>query len=149
MYNVIIIIISIDYTFSSNEYSIKDKCFRTYQSEDRFLLIVLLGKKNPSKIESLQDMVSDLAEDDKKLKTGQYMDHINVIAAKDFMDILGVDGYYKRLYEQVNYLSFNSDEANIGFNFELNYFNKLTMDMWKYSRKHLAMVRGEQLLDIL
>ena len=64
------------------------------------------------------------------------------------MAFLGLDGNFKKLYEQVNYLSFNSDEANVGFNFELKYLNKLTMDMWRYSREHLAMVRGEQLIDV-
>ena len=56
------------------------------------------------------------------------------------MDFLSVDGYFKKINEQINYLSFNL--------FDNQYLNKFTTDIWRYSREYLAMVRGEQLIDV-
>ena len=61
------------------------------------------------------------------------------------MKFLSVDGHFKKLYEQINYLSFNSENLDVSLNFELKDLNKLTMDKWKYSQEHLAMISGEQL----
>ena len=127
--------ISIDYTLSSDKEIIKGKCFKSYQSDDRFLLIVLLGDKKASKITALQNLVDNL-----KTSEELYLEHVNVITAKDLMDFLSVDGYFKKINEQINYLSFNL--------FDNQYLNKFTTDIWRYSREYLAMVRGEQLIDV-
>lgn len=56
------------------------------------------------------------------------------------MDFLNIEGFFKKLYEQVNYLAFNS--------FDDKFLNRFTMNIWKCSREHLDLIRGEQMLDV-
>lgn len=130
--------IVIDYTFSSDGTLIKDKLFKTYQSDDRFLLIVLLGEQKASRVTSLQNTIDRMKNSD--IKNKNHLDHVNVIKTKDLWEILGVDGFFQKILEQVDYLSRNIFDSEL--------LNRFTKDIWKYSRYHLASIREEQLLEV-
>jgi len=98
-----------------------------------------MRNKKSSQIDVLRDVLDKLEGSD--IKNEHHFDYVDIITAQDLMDFLCVDGYFKTIHEQINYLAFNL--------FDNNFLKKFTLDVWKYSREHLASVRGEQLLGVL
>ncbi|KKM72148.1 hypothetical protein LCGC14_1423410, partial [marine sediment metagenome] len=97
-------LITVDYTFTSNEDWIKDKFYKNYQAEDRFLIIVLLGEKNPIKVQKLRDMLRVLEKYDDGSK---YFDHIQILTSHEYKKFLGVTEGFAKQFDEIEHNSFN------------------------------------------
>jgi len=73
----------VDITFGLNIIGILDKCYRQYQSEDRYLLIVMMLEQNGSNVEIIQKLIQEADDINKK-------DHIKVINFKEYLEFLGL-----------------------------------------------------------
>jgi len=80
-------LISVDYTFTSNEDWIREKFYKHYQSSDRFLIIVLLGVKNPFDVQAIKDMLTSLQNSDKS----NNLDNIAILTSDEYNIFLGVN----------------------------------------------------------
>lgn len=76
-------IVVVDITFGLNIVGILDKCYRQYQSEDRYLLIVMMLEQNGSNVEIIQKLIQEADDINKK-------DHIKVINFKEYLEFLGL-----------------------------------------------------------
>ena len=123
-------LITIDYTLTSNSYYIRQKYDKYYQSSDRFLVVVLLGKKNPSTVDDLRDELRDLADRDRKTNNGRnYYDNIRIITAEEYKKFLGFDGLYAKTYDEVQTLGYTV--------FEGKFHDKLR-EIWEIYSEYLS-----------
>ncbi len=76
-------IVAVDITFGLNIIGILDKCYRQYQSEDSYLLIVMMRERNGSNVEIIQKLIQEAHDINKK-------EHINVINFKEYLEFLGL-----------------------------------------------------------
>ena len=76
-------IIVVDITFGLNIIGILDKCYRQYQSEDRYLLIVIMRERNGCTVKIIQKLIQEAHDINKK-------DHIKVINFKEYLEFLGL-----------------------------------------------------------
>jgi hypothetical protein len=101
---------AVDYTVSTDLDHIEEKLDKHYQSDDRYLLIVLLGKKNPDKINKLKDMLESRRRD----STYNNLDHVQILTASEYSEFLDFDGDFKKdfdRYEQFSFEAFRSQSS--------------------------------------
>ena len=106
-------LIAVDYTYSSEwDLVIKKKLNKLYQSEDRLLIIVLLGQKSDSK---MQELNKELQEAVKKDDGSRHLENVRIITSKEYGKFLGFDNSglsindrnFKQRFERYQDLSFN------------------------------------------
>ncbi len=73
----------VDITFGLNIIWILDKCYRQYQSEERYLMIVMIRERNGCTVEIIQKLIQEAQNINKK-------DHIKVINFKGYLEFLGL-----------------------------------------------------------
>jgi len=76
-------IVVVDITFGLNIIGILDKCYRHYQSENRYLLIVMMRERKDCTVEIIQKLIQEANNINKK-------DHIRVINFKGYLEFLGL-----------------------------------------------------------
>ncbi len=102
-------LISVDYTFSGDLKWLSDKLEKHYQSDDRFLLIVLLGQKNDNTIRELNTMLQDARENDDGSK---HLDHVQILTSEEYKEFLGFDEDFEKIYNRYEQFSFNIFHSN-------------------------------------
>ena len=75
--------IVVDYTFGLNIKTILDKCFRQYQSEERYLLIVMIREREGCNAEIMQKLILERRDISNK-------EYIQVINFKEYLEFLGL-----------------------------------------------------------
>ena len=82
----------IDFTFGLNEIGILDKCYRNYQGEDRYLLIVMMQERMDCAVEDVQKLIQDTDDI-------SYKGNIKVLSFKGFLEFLGLSLSSNRITE--------------------------------------------------
>ena len=111
--------ILIDFTLSLNSDAIIEKCYRGYQSETRFLIIVLYPKENKSLLQEIRNLIQNIKdiifrEHVKVINFGQYLEFLNLIEPINSWKILSENE--KNILQKFTYIidlisdAFNSDE---------------------------------------
>lgn len=94
--------ITVDYTAASNPLHVIEKFDKDYQSEDRYLVIVLLGHKPKKRIKDIKKVLADKQEENlEKYK------HISILTSEQYKRFLGFDKQYGKEYDLLNQLSFS------------------------------------------
>ncbi|MFW9873647.1 MAG: hypothetical protein ACFFG0_11120 [Candidatus Thorarchaeota archaeon] len=73
----------VDITFGLNIIGIVDKCYRQYQSEDRYLLIVMMQERMECAVEDVQKLIQDTDDIN-------YKGNIKVLSFRGFLEFLGL-----------------------------------------------------------
>jgi len=97
-------LITVDYTYLSDFQSIAEKFKKHYQSEDRLLVIVLLGQKNDRNIASIN---RDLQKAVKKDDGSNHLENIRIITSEEYREFLGFDGNFDEIYSRYQNYAFN------------------------------------------
>lgn len=95
---------AVDHTVSSDLEFIEEKLDKHYQSDDRYLLIVLWGKKNPDKINEIKNMLESRRED----STYNNLDHVQILTAAEYSKFLGFDEDFKDDFDRFEQYSFSA-----------------------------------------
>ena len=97
-------LISVDYTYSSDLDIILEKFDKDYQSDDRLLIIVLLGQKSDRDIKKINDILQKaISKDD----GSRHLENIRIITSEEFGAFLGFDGNFEKIFNRVQELAFN------------------------------------------
>lgn len=94
--------ITVDYTAASNPLHVIEKFDKDYQSEDRYLVIVLLGHKPEKRIKNIKD---NLAK--KQQKDPDKYKHISILTSEQYKRFLGFDSQFGKEYDLLDQLSFS------------------------------------------
>ena len=97
-------LITVDYTYLSDFELLKEKFDKHYQSDDRLLIIVLLGQKSDKTIQKFNDRLQDAVKDD---DGSNHLENIRIITSEQYGEFLGFDGDFKKLFDRYQDLSFN------------------------------------------
>ena len=98
----------------------------------------MLGEKSPRKVNSLQNVITDLASAD---KGENHLDHVSVITSRDLKYLLNIDGNFRKIYNLVEYLSYNI--------FESKYIESFILRLWEQSRAHLELIKSSQMVEAI
>lgn len=123
-------IVVVDITFGLNIIGILDKCYRQYQSEDRYLLIVMMRERNGCTVEIIQKLIQEAHDINKK-------DHIKVINFKGYLEFLGLR---KKID---NFRSPSEVEKEITT--RLHWAKKLTLDSFDSEAKFKKLIKISKL----
>lgn len=97
-------LIAVDYTYTSNLKFILEKFDKNYQSEDRLLVIVLLGQKNDRDINKINKLLQQAVKNDDGSK---HLENIRIITSEQYKEFLGFDGNFEKQFNRYQKLSFN------------------------------------------
>ena len=120
----------VDITFGLNIIGILDKCYRQYQSEDRYLLIVMMRERNSSNVKIIQKLIQESHDINKK-------DHIKVINFKEYLEFLGLRKNIN------NFRSPSEVESEIATRFR--WANKLTLDSFESETEFKKLIKAGKL----
>ena len=127
-------IVVVDITFGLTIIGILDKCYRQYQSEDRYLLIVMMREGNGCTVEIIQKLIQEAYDINKK-------DHIKVINFKEYLEFLSLR---KKID---NYRS--STEAEKEIVTRLYRAKKLALGSFKTEAEYKKLIKSSKLHSIL
>ena len=97
-------LITVDYTYMSDFNFIKEKFDKHYQSEDRLLIIVLLGQKNDRDIRNIDNKLQQaISEND----GSKHLENVRIITSEQYKEFLGFDGNFEKQFNRYQELSFN------------------------------------------
>jgi len=97
-------LITVDYTYTSDFNLIAEKFKKHYQSEDRLLVIVLLGQKNDRDIQDINKKLQDaVSEDD----GSSHLENVRIITSEEYKEFLGFDGNFEEIYNRYQDYAFN------------------------------------------
>jgi len=101
-----IILITVDFTYVSDWATLKQKLDKYYQSDDRLLIIVLVGQKSDRTIQKLNDKLKATI---KKDDGSNHYENIRIISSEQYGEFLGLgfDRDYERVYEEIQDATFN------------------------------------------
>ena len=108
-------LIAVDYTYSSEwDLVIKRKLNKLYQSEDRLLIIVLLGQKNDRDVRNINKKLQEAVKDD---DGSRRLENVRIITSEQYGEFLGFnnpdhllsinDRNFKQRFNHYQRLSFN------------------------------------------
>ncbi len=99
-------LITVDFTYVSDWVILKEKLDKHYQSDDRLLIIVLLGRKSDTTIRKLNDKLKATI---KKDDGSNHYENIRIISSEQYGEFLGLgfDRDYERVYEEIQDATFN------------------------------------------
>jgi len=97
-------LITVDYTYTSDFDRIAEKFEKHYQSEDRLLVIVLLGQKNDRDIQNINDKLQDAVSKD---DGSGHLKNIRIITSEEYKEFLGFDGNFDEIYNRYQDYAFN------------------------------------------
>ena len=97
-------LITVDYTYISDFQSIARKFKKHYQSEDRLLVIVLLGQKNDNDIKNINDELQEAVSKD---DGSNHLENIRIITSEEYKEFLGFDGNFEEIYNRYQDYAFN------------------------------------------
>jgi len=123
-------IVVVDITFGLNIIGILDKCYRQYQSEDRYLLIVMMRERNGCTVEIIQKLIQEANDINKKAQ-------IKVINFKEYLEFLGLR---KKID---NFRSPSKAEKEISL--RLHWAKKLTLDSFESETEFKKLMRASKL----
>jgi len=108
--------ILVDFTLSVDHLCITDKCYRMYQSDTKFLIIVLFLKKNEDSAVHAQELIQNLTDIKNKdnikvIDFNQYLQFLNLFAGVDNWRTLSKDEI-EILNKFKNIISLISDSIN-------------------------------------
>ena len=75
-----------------------------YQSEDRLLIIVLLGQKNDRDIQNINNKLQDAVKED---NGSNHLENIRIIISEEYKEFLGFDGNFEEIYNRYQNYAFN------------------------------------------
>ncbi len=125
----IIRVVVIDFTFGLNILGILDKCYRRYQSEERYLIIVMMREQKGCTVEIIQRLIQE-AQINKK-------ESIKVINFKGYLEFLGLQ---KRID---NFRPPSEAEKKIAI--KLHWAIKLTLDSFKSETEFKKLIKASKL----
>ncbi|TXT59312.1 MAG: hypothetical protein BAJALOKI3v1_1090003 [Promethearchaeota archaeon] len=136
--------ITIDYTFSSKKDIVLGKCDKSYQSDDRLLLIVLLGSKNPNTVQKLRENLADDTDIPEYSKGDKY---VRIITMEEYTTFLTIEYYdfadtFNEIIE-LSYKIFRSQSLN--FDRE-NIYGQLSK-YWSLAVDYLAAYDDDAWVD--
>lgn len=144
-------LISVDYTFSSDEEIILEKFSKYYQAEDRFLIIVLLGEKSPTKVDKLKEKLNNLRIQD---DGSNHFNHITILTVDEYIKFLtpriicessliykSKAWEFLRQYYSIKHWSFNIFDHKDIYNNILKY--------WDLSLHYLSEINTDWINDYL
>jgi len=102
-------LLSVDYTFASSLKFILEKLDKQYQSEDRLLIIVLLGQKSDRNIKSINRELQKAINDD---DGSNHLENVRIITSEEYKEFLGFDGNYAKTFNRYQEFSFNVFHSN-------------------------------------
>jgi len=97
-------LITVDYTFASDFQSIAEKFEKHYQSEDRLLVIVLLGQKNDRDIANINKKLQRAVKED---DGSNHLKNVRIITSEEYKEFLGFDGNFEGIYNRYQDYAFN------------------------------------------
>ena len=98
-------LISVDYTYSSDfEQVIQLKFDKYYQSDDRLLIIVLLGQKNDKDIKKINDKLQKAVKND---DGSRHLENIRILTSEEYGAFLGFDENFEEIFNRIQELAFN------------------------------------------
>ncbi|KKL83905.1 hypothetical protein LCGC14_1970050 [marine sediment metagenome] len=105
--------ISVDYTLTTNKDWIKEKFYKHYQAEDRLLIIVLVGEKNPRDVKALRDMLTSLKRRDKS----HNLENIRILTSDEYNKFLGINRvvYEGTLLDNIDNYKYSLKYSNIEY----------------------------------
>ncbi len=124
----------IDFTFGSYIPGILDKCYRKYQSDDRYLIIVMMCEQIGCTVKIIQKLISEAQNITKK-------DHIKVISFKGYLEFLGLQ---KRIY---NFKISSETEKKIAK--KLRWVRKLSLDSFDSETEFNILIKTSKLHSTL
>jgi len=97
-------LITVDYTYMSDFQFIAEKFKKHYQSEDRLLIIVLLGQKNDRDIKKInRELQMAVSKDD----GSNHLENIRIITSEEYKEFLGFDGNFDEIFNRYQDYAFN------------------------------------------
>ncbi|MBA7529085.1 hypothetical protein ES705_21277 [subsurface metagenome] len=75
-----------------------------YQSEDRLLVIVLLGQKKDRNIASINKKLQEAVEKD---DGSNHLKNVKIITSEEYKEFLGFDGNFGEIYSRYQNYAFN------------------------------------------
>ena len=124
----------IDVTFGSNIIGILDKCYRQYQSEDRYLMILMMRERKDCNAEIIQRLIQETQNINKK-------DHIKVINFKGYLEFLGLR---KKID---NFKPFSKAEKKIAKKF--HWAKNLSLDSFESELEFKKLIEANRLYSDL
>ena len=91
-------LVLVDYTYSSDFDFIKKKFIKDYQSENRLLIIVLLGQKSDS---TMRDINDDLQLAIRQDDGSNHLENIKIITLDEYREFLGFDEIIDENFETI------------------------------------------------
>ena len=124
----------VDITFGTDIITILDKCFRQYQSEDRYLMIVMMRERKGCTAETIQRLIQETQNINKK-------DHIKVINFKGYLEFLGLRK------KTDNFKPFSEAEKIIAT--KLSWAKKLALDSFESELEFKKLIKANKLYSDL
>jgi len=124
----------VDVTFGSNIIGILDKCYRQYQSEDRYLIIVMMREEKGCTVEIIQRLIKEAQNINKK-------DHIKVINFKGYLEFLGLQKKIDNFRP--------SSEAEKKIAKKLHWAKKLSLDSFDSEAEFKKLIKSNKLYSDL
>ena len=88
---------------------LSDKFDKHYQSEDRLLIIVLLGQKNDRDIQNINNKLQDSVKED---DGSNHLENVRIITLEEYKDFLGFDGNHAETFDRYQKYSFDIFHSN-------------------------------------